>query len=139
MNADKKVRSQASGVRSQACRSGLALIPHLSSIIRNSNREDREVREKRALLWEASPDADTAEGREKNIHHRDHRGHGGKIFTTEAQRHREALREKMQGASTPRTRRKGMAMLEIFPPCFRPPVVCVVRGPRRKKKQINHR
>jgi hypothetical protein len=75
-----------------------------------NHREAREVREKRALLWEASPDADTAEGREKNIHHRDHRGHGGKMFTTEAQRHREASREKMQGASTPRTRRKGMAM-----------------------------
>ena len=72
-------------------------------------------------------------------HHRDHRGHEGKKLTTEAQRRGEALREKMQGASTQRTRRKGMAMLEIFHPCFRPPVVCVVRGPRRKKKQINHR
>ena len=30
-------------------------------------REVREVREERHILWEASPDADTAEGREKNI------------------------------------------------------------------------
>jgi hypothetical protein len=37
--------SQASGVRCQACGGDLALIPHLSSIIRNSNREAREVRE----------------------------------------------------------------------------------------------
>jgi hypothetical protein len=41
------VRSKESGVRSQACRGDLALIPHLSSIIRNSNREDGEVREER--------------------------------------------------------------------------------------------
>jgi hypothetical protein len=67
MNADKKVRCQESGVRSEACRGDLALIPHLSSIIRNSNREVREIREERPILWEASPDADTAEGREKNI------------------------------------------------------------------------
>jgi hypothetical protein len=32
---------------SQACRGDLALIPHLSSIIRNSNREDGEGREER--------------------------------------------------------------------------------------------
>jgi hypothetical protein len=32
-----------------------------------NNREDGEVREERPILWEASPDADTAEGREKNI------------------------------------------------------------------------
>jgi hypothetical protein len=41
------VRSEESGVRSQACRGDLALIPHLSSIIRNSNREVREIREER--------------------------------------------------------------------------------------------
>jgi hypothetical protein len=30
-----------------------------------THREDREAREERPILWEASPDADTAEGREK--------------------------------------------------------------------------
>jgi hypothetical protein len=32
-----------------------------------NNREYGEVREERPILWEASPDADTAEGREKHI------------------------------------------------------------------------
>jgi hypothetical protein len=45
--ARKRARREESGVRSQACRGELALIPHLSSIIRNSNREAREVREVR--------------------------------------------------------------------------------------------
>jgi hypothetical protein len=39
-----------------------------------THREDGEEREEIASLWEASPDADTAEGREKEH------------FTTEAQR-----------------------------------------------------
>jgi hypothetical protein len=42
-------------------------------------------------LWEASPDADRAEGREKTFYHRDHRGHEGKKLTTEAQRHGEVI------------------------------------------------
>jgi len=36
---------QASGVRCQAYRGDLALIPHLSSIIRSFHREDGEERE----------------------------------------------------------------------------------------------
>jgi hypothetical protein len=85
------------------------------------HREDGEVREKRALLWEASPDADTAEGREKNIHHRDHRGHRGKMFTTEAQRHREALRgkdarAKRQGHGEKRAVACGLSVLDLGRP-----------------------
>jgi hypothetical protein len=37
-----------------------------------------------------------------------HQGHEGKIFTTEAQRHREALREKMQGRSAKVAEKRGL-------------------------------
>jgi hypothetical protein len=60
------VRSKESGVRSQACRGDLALIPHLSSIIRNSNREAREER----------------------FHHKGTEGTKGKRCKAEAQRSR---------------------------------------------------
>jgi hypothetical protein len=50
MNTDEhRWESQESGVRSQARRGDLALIPHLSSIIPSSNREDGEAREEDRL------------------------------------------------------------------------------------------
>jgi hypothetical protein len=99
------------------------------------HREDGEAREGRPILWEASPDADTAEGREKEQ------------FTTE---NTEDTKGKRCKGQAPRTRRKEGYGLWIIRPCFRPSVVRVVRGHkgkilatentegRRKKKPINH-
>jgi hypothetical protein len=46
--------------------------------------------------------------RRKDIPPQRHQGHEGKTFTTEAQRHREALRLKMQGTSAENTEERGL-------------------------------
>ncbi len=79
---------------------------------RSSAVEKRKTLTTKAQRHQGKIHREDGEVREKRFHHKGHRGHEGKMFTTEAQRHREALREKMQGPSAKVTEERGQWLVD---------------------------